>query len=153
VVYVCWDVLYVGDTSVTARPLTERQALLRGVVKEAPEAGVPIGEHIWYIGCGKGFTTSLTSARLQSCRTRGACSEPVTPVVLATGRRLVTGRIALLLPDQEQFLGGPPASRLCTTVEEIGDHLENALRLQVLGPGLRVQLHSSEAWLRHVPTV
>ena len=59
--------------------------------------------------------------------------------VLATGRGLVTGRIALLLPDQEAFLGGPPASRLCTTVEEIGDHLENALRLQVLGLGLRVQ--------------
>ena len=50
----------------------------------------------------------------------------------ATGRGLVTGRIALLLPDQEAFLGGPPASRLCTTVQEIGDHLENALRLQVL---------------------
>jgi ATP-dependent DNA ligase len=47
---VCWDVLYVGDTSVTARPLTERQALLRSVVREAPEAGVPIGEHAWYIG-------------------------------------------------------------------------------------------------------
>ena len=51
---------------------------------------------------------------------------------LTTGRGLVTGRIALLLPDQEAFLGGPPASRLCTTVQEIGDHLENALRLQVL---------------------
>jgi hypothetical protein len=43
---------------------------------------------------------------------------------------LVTGRIALLLPDQEAFLGGPPASRICTTVEQIADHLENALRLQ-----------------------
>ena len=40
----CWDVLYAGDTSVTARPLTERQAVLRGVVREASEAGVPIGE-------------------------------------------------------------------------------------------------------------
>lgn len=40
----CWDVLYIGDTSVTARPLTERQALLRGIVKDAPESGVPIGE-------------------------------------------------------------------------------------------------------------
>lgn len=65
----------------------------------------------------------------------------------------MTGRIALLLPDQEAFLGGPPASRLCTTAEEIGDHLENALRLQVLKPGPRVQAAlQRKAWLRHVLT-
>lgn len=44
VVYVCWDVLFAGDTSVTARPLAERQAVLRRLVRAAPEAGVPIGE-------------------------------------------------------------------------------------------------------------
>ena len=44
-VYVCWDVLYVGDTSVVARPLSERHALLRAAIRDAPDAGVPIGEH------------------------------------------------------------------------------------------------------------
>lgn len=45
-VYVCWDVLYVGDTSVISRPLTERHALLRNTVSDAPAAGIPIGEPV-----------------------------------------------------------------------------------------------------------
>ena len=67
VVYVCWDVLYAGDTSVTARPLTERQAVLRSIVKDAPEIGVPIGEHALHSGFGKGFERRA-AAELQDVR-------------------------------------------------------------------------------------
>lgn len=43
----------------------------------------------------------------------------------------MTACIALLLPDQQEFLGGPPASRFCRTAADISEHLENAIRLQV----------------------
>jgi len=39
-VYVCWDVLYMGGLGdVTCRPLLERHELLKGVVRDAPPEG------------------------------------------------------------------------------------------------------------------
>lgn len=59
----------------------------------------------------------------------GAC-QTFCRFIHAAGRGLVTARIALLLPDQTEFLGGPPASRMCKTSAQISEHLENAIRLQ-----------------------
>lgn len=39
-------------------------------------------------------------------------------------------RIVPLLPDAP-FMGGPPASRFCSTVDEIQEHLDVAIAMKV----------------------
>lgn len=65
----CWDVLHIGDTSVTARPLNERQALLRQTVRDAPAAGIRIGALL----SGLDIKLLESGQRLKSAR------EKVTP--------------------------------------------------------------------------
>ena len=50
--------------------------------------------------------------------------------IRVAGKGVVTARIALLLPG-EPFLGGPPASRLCSTVADICEQLDTAIRMKV----------------------
>lgn len=48
----------------------------------------------------------------------------------AAGRGSVMARIVPLLPDAP-FMGGPPASRFCSSAEDIQTHLEAAISMRV----------------------